>query len=408
MIKAVLLDLDDTLITSDTDNFFPTYLRELGRHAAALGPPEQFVKQLMGSFEQTLYQYDPARPLYERLMERFSAEAGHELATLEPLFVSFYSDVYQSLRDWIQARPASRRLLEWLFARDYTVVVATNPGLPEVAIHHRMRWGDIAPEQYDFDLITTLESMHFGKPRAEYYAEIVLRLGVEPDEAIMVGDDWAADLVGAATAGLHTFWVTPDGAEPPDDSVQVSGFGTYESFVEKVLGGWLDTLPSGEGSSRSSLLCRLAAYPAAVDAVRRPYPRAVLECSPAEGEWSARDIMCHLRDHELQVRANLERILQETNPFLSANTDPWAEGEHYRRVPFEQAFEVFVSRRAATVEWLKSLPEATWKRQARDAIFGPTCFEEVVGFLAEHDRTHLQQMKDAIEYARTACDGASR
>lgn len=406
MIKAVLLDLDDTLITSNTHNFFPAYLRELGQYAAAISPPEQFVDQMMSSFERTLYQYDPARPLYERVMERFSEDIGHELATLEPLFASFYRDAYQALSGWIRPRPESRRLLEWLFDHDYTVVVATNPGLPEAAIHHRMRWGDIPPEQYDFDMITTLESMHFGKPTAEYYSEIVLRLGVEPHEAIMVGDDWDADLVGAAAAGLHTFWVTTEGSEPPDGSIQVSGYGTYESFVEKVLDGWLDTLPTDGNISRSSLIHRLAAYPAAIDAARRPYLRDVLECNPAEDEWSARDIVCHLRDHEAQTRARLERILAEDNPFLSADTNPWAAGALYRRVPFEEAFDVFVERREAMVEWLKTIPEEGWKQQARDAIFGPTCFEEVVSFLADHDRMHLQQMKDAIEHGVRACDGA--
>jgi hypothetical protein len=32
-----------------------------------------------------------------------------------------------------------------------------------------------------------------------------------------------------------------------------------------------------------------------------------------------------------------------------------------------------------------------WSREARHAIFGPTNFMEIVGFMADHDRMHIQQ-----------------
>lgn len=359
MIKAVLLDLDDTLIKSSTEDFFPTYLKRLGHHASTLAPPEQFVGQLMHSFGETLAQDEPTRPLYPRVMERFAGESGHALATLEPLFERFYNDQFVALRDWIEPRAESRELLHWLFDKGYAVIVATNPGLPQAAIFHRMRWGDVAPEDYDFDMITTLETMHFGKPRPEYYAEIILRLDVDPHEAIMVGDDWEADLVGAAEVGLHTFWVTENGGPPPDPDLPLDGFGPYPAFVDRVIHGWLDTLgdaPLGRSQQRS-LAHRLAVAPAAVDAIRRPHPEVILECCPDEGEWSARDIVCHLRDYESQARERLERILRGDNPFLSANTNPWEYSSMYHKVAFEGALSVFAERRAQTVEWLRSLPD---------------------------------------------------
>jgi hypothetical protein len=40
---------------------------------------------------------------------------------------------------------------------------------------------------------------------------------------------------------------------------------------------------------------------------------------------------------------------------------------------------------------LKSLEPDVWSRRARHAIFGPTNFLEVTGFLTDHDRMHIQQ-----------------
>lgn len=405
MIKAVLLDLDDTLILTDTDNFFPAYLKRLGAYAADFDDPRRFVNRIMGTFVETLGEDDPTRPLFDRLMEKLAADGGHERAALEDLFTAFYRDAYQALNGWIQPRPESRRLLDFLFTQRKRVVVATNPGLPEAAIHHRMRWGDVAPEDYPFDLVTTLETMHFGKPRPEYYAEIAWRLAVEPHEAVMVGNDWDADIVPAGAVGLHTYWITQDGEAPPDGDVMLAGWGTYSDFVAWVLSGALDELPERGDEHPPALLHRLAASPAAIDALRRPHPREVLECCPGEDEWSARDIVCHLRDHEAEEQARLARVLHEENPFLSANLNPWSEGETYQRVSFEMAFQVFVERRSRTVGWLRSLPVEAWSEPARDAIFGPSRFGELVAFIAEHDRTHLEQMRRAIAHALTARAG---
>ena len=40
---------------------------------------------------------------------------------------------------------------------------------------------------------------------------------------------------------------------------------------------------------------------------------------------------------------------------------------------------------------LKDQSQEMWSRNARHAIFGPTNFQEVVGFVADHDRLHIQQ-----------------
>lgn len=402
MIKAVLLDLDDTLITTRIETFFPTYLQELGKYLSHLAPPDQFVERLMVAFYKTLNAYEPSRPLYERLIERFAVDGGFAPAELESQFAAFYDERYGVLRPFIQPRPESHRLLKELFGNGLKVAVATNPGLPITAIQQRMAWGDIEASDYPFALITSLEEMHFGKPSAEYYAEIALRLDVEPGEAIMVGDSWEDDIVGAAEGGLHTYWVTESSANPPDPSVPLDDCGPFAQFVRAVEAGWLGRIGC-EDSGRSALMSRLAAYPAALDALRRPHPREVLECCPGLDEWSARDIVCHLRDYELDARERQRRILDESDPFLSANLAPWAAGAGYQDVPFGEALGEFVRRRAETLAWLRTVPGEDWARSARDAIFGPTTFLEMVGFLTEHDRTHLHQMHDAIEFALSVC-----
>ncbi len=406
MIKAVLLDLDDTLIATNTSNFFALYLRELGQYVVQripqLAPPEQFIQQLMNSYGRIAAQYDPTRTLYERLMEDFSGVVGMEQDTLAPVFDDFYAQCYPPLMRLIRPRPETTALLTCLVDHGYRLALATNPGLPRTAIVQRLAAGGITISRFPFELVTCLETMHFGKPHITYYAEILARLDLHPCEAIMVGDDWENDIVGAVAVGLHTFWITEDGSPPPHDGPLPSGSGSYAQFIQMVQCGWLDAIEPLPCET-AGLIARLAASPAAIDALCRPYEPQILECKPQEERgWSVRDVVCHLRNHEQQDRQRLDRVLKEDNPFLSAIRahDPGAD---CITLSFRDALAAFAHERAQTLAWLEDVPTAAWKRPARDAIFGPTTFEEVVRFMLAHDRTHLHQIRDTLAQALALC-----
>lgn len=399
MIKAVLLDLDDTLISTNTALFFPTYLKALGEYASSIAPANTFIQKIVVAYNEALATYDVTNQLYPRFLQRAVANLQNvkNEQELKQLFTSFYEENYSTLREMIHPRPETPPFLQWLLEHDYHIAIATNPAIPESAILQRMAWGGIPADAYPFAAITTLENMHFGKPQPEYFEEIVMRLGIGTNEAIMIGDDWENDIVGAAACGLNTFWITECGMLPPDD-IPITGYGTYQHLIALIQAGWLDIL-TPPPLTHHMLIHRLKAFPAQLDSLIKTYNRRILECCPAKSEWSVRDIICHLRDHEAaEDRLRLQRIIEQDNPFLSANYDPWGKAHEYADIPIEKAFSDFVQHRTETVEWLLGLPEETWDRPARYAIFGPTNFEEMVRFTTEHDRTHLVQIQDAIKH----------
>ena len=71
-------------------------------------------------------------------------------------------------------------------------------------MEQRLDWGGLSAD--DFDLITSIENMHFCKPHAEYYLEITRMIGCPPEQCLMAGNDVVEDL-NAAAAGLDTFLV---------------------------------------------------------------------------------------------------------------------------------------------------------------------------------------------------------
>jgi FMN phosphatase YigB (HAD superfamily) len=395
MIKAILLDLDDTLITANSESFFPEYVALMARRLSVLAAEETALSALRSGVRAAGTDLDPLKTTEEVFMTAFAEMVTRPREEIQAAFETFFTTDLPTLRGRVSARQKAIQLLDWLFAHDYTVVVATNPVTPETAIHQRMAWGQIPIGRYPFALITTLETMHFTKPNPHYYEEILARTGARPEETLMVGDHWEWDIEGAVNAGLNTFWVTDGQASPDRPEGEADGQGTFDTFVDLVFSGWLATLEP-LCRTQDALLSQLAAMPAAIDTLLRTYSKDVIEQHPGEDEWSVVDAISHLRCHELtEDRPWLERILAEENPFISA-THSQQTREPRPKAPHEE-LQAFAELRAETVAWLKTLPGEAWQRRARHSIFGPTCFEEMIGFMGEHGRTHLRQMHVAIE-----------
>jgi len=82
----------------------------------------------------------------------------------------------------------------------------------------------------------------------------------------------------------------------------------------------------------------------------------------------------------------------EAQPFVPRpDAAVWAKQRNYQNEDGPEALREFTSTRVEILRILKSLESELWTRKARHAIFGPTNFTEVVGFIADHDRMHIQQ-----------------
>lgn len=386
---TLLLDLDDTLLDTNIQEFAPAYFSSLSNALAGHVSPEIMLPALMGGTKAMMLNTDPALTLRQVFDAYFFPRLGVERQALEAQIEHYYEAIFPSIQSVTRQRPEAIAFVEWAFASGHRVAVATNPYFPIKAIHHRLRWAGLPPERYPFALISAYETFHFTKESGAYFYEFLGQLGWPNDPLVMVGNDLNMDLLPALNVGLPVFWVR-DGR---DESYPEIPQGTFAD-----LRAWLETADADKlcpsFQTPQACLAALRATPASIAALTAALPPEAWQCRPEPGEWCLTEILCHLRDVDRDVHlVRLRKVLAEENPFLpSEMTDGWVETRGYARQEGRLALEEFVAARKELLALLEGLDAAAWQRSARHAIFGPTSLLELARLAAEHDRLHIQQV----------------
>lgn len=205
-LKAILFDLDGTLLGIDMDFFLKKYFEKMVAMARERGleKTQTLVKQVWRATEAMIMNKDPRRTNREVFEEDFFRDFHHPPSVMRPFFDEFYECGFGQLKEHCWCLPEVRPIMEKVFDKGYRVIIATNSVFPRAALQQRLNWAGVG--DFPYELITSYEVMHFTKPHVEYYREITDFIGLPPGECLMVGNDVGEDLC-AARLGMKTFLV---------------------------------------------------------------------------------------------------------------------------------------------------------------------------------------------------------
>lgn len=201
-MKALLLDLDGTLLGMDWDTFMSEYFRLLTAELSDIMAPELLYKRVWKATEAMIVNDDPTITNQQVFISDFFSGLSLKPDEVMPRFDRFYSNTFPQLQKHTRPVPGARRLITVAQEMGLKVVVATNPVFPREAILQRIQWAELG--DFSFDLVTTYEFMHFCKPNPRYYLEVAELLGVAPQDCLMVGNDMEEDM-SAGRLGMRTF-----------------------------------------------------------------------------------------------------------------------------------------------------------------------------------------------------------
>lgn len=205
MIKAVLFDLDGTLLPMDQDYFISEYMKGLALKMSEYGyEPESFTKAMWAGVKG-VYKNDGSLLNEERFWEECERALQRRVRDDEQYFNEFYETEFQKYREICGFNPAAKPTVDQIRSMGYRVALATNPFFPMIATESRTRWAGFEPT--DFEFITTFENSYSCKPNPRYYLEVANKLGLSPEECLMVGNDVRDDMI-AETVGMKVFLLT--------------------------------------------------------------------------------------------------------------------------------------------------------------------------------------------------------
>lgn len=231
MITTVMFDMDGTLIPFDQDEFIKLYFGGLCRKVAPLGyDPDNTVKAVWAG-TKAMIKNDGSKLNSEVFWEVFNA-MNEGLPDARHLCDEFYTNEFRAVESVVQYKVDRKPLIQKLRDKGLKIVLATNPLFPADGMATRLSWVGLTPE--DFDLVTHYDNSTYCKPFPGYFREVMGKLGVQPEECIMIGNSVQDDMA-AVNAGLRVFLVPEYLENPQGADCSALPQGTLEEAVEHVL-----------------------------------------------------------------------------------------------------------------------------------------------------------------------------
>jgi hypothetical protein len=150
--------------------------------------------------------------------------------------------------------------------------------------------------------------------------------------------------------------------------------------------------------TRAEVLAEFAAFPTRLAALVGAATSAALERPAAAGEWSALQVLCHLRDAALVYALRFRFIALNPETFMP-NTDEerWVREGRETVADIPAMLDTIAASRSDIARLLGRLDDAVWTRSGHHEVLGPVVLEEYVRHQVVHERAHLAQLQAALE-----------
>ena len=151
-----------------------------------------------------------------------------------------------------------------------------------------------------------------------------------------------------------------------------------------------------DAEQRAALVAAYVAGPDTIRASLEAITEAELDARPADGGWTAREVVHHTADSEMTSAIRLRRLVAEENPLIVGyDGDEFARRLHYADRPIGPALDAITGARATTAQILAGLTEAEWARTGTHSESGPYGVERWLEIYAAHCHDHADQIRQA-------------
>ena len=154
------------------------------------------------------------------------------------------------------------------------------------------------------------------------------------------------------------------------------------------------------------ILTMLAAAPRRISALTAGLSPAQLRTAPGPDEWSANDVLAHLRAcNEVWGGYYIMTSLAKDKPIIKAmNPRTWIKNTDYLEQEFQPSLRAFTKQRRKLLAILEPLPPKDWTRMKTLIGAGKPLQQTLISHadgLARHERPHLKQIERIVNTMQT-------
>ena len=148
-LKAVLIDLDNTLILFEETTFFKAYMKEISTHFSDLMDPQQFTQRLLYS-TQMMVNNNGEQTNAEFFMDAFANGITIDKNELWHCFELFYANEFEQFQPLMSPLKGAPTVLNSIQQKGLKIVIATNPMFPMNVQLTRLRWAGFTDFKFDY------------------------------------------------------------------------------------------------------------------------------------------------------------------------------------------------------------------------------------------------------------------
>ncbi|MBQ3061226.1 MAG: HAD family hydrolase [Lachnospiraceae bacterium] len=230
-IKAVLFDLDGTLLPMEQEVFIKTYFKGLGAKLAMHGYEPKELLENVWTGTMKMIKNDGSKTNDKVFWDYFVTKYGEKVLEDIRFFDEFYENNFDSVASVCGHNLEAAKTVDILKEKGLRIALATNPVFPPIATIKRIGWARLSPE--DFEIITNYENSRYCKPNPNYYMDILNQMNLEPEECLMVGNDVSEDMV-AEKLGMKVFLLTDCLINSTDRDISDFPNGSFKELLEYV------------------------------------------------------------------------------------------------------------------------------------------------------------------------------
>jgi uncharacterized damage-inducible protein DinB len=134
-----------------------------------------------------------------------------------------------------------------------------------------------------------------------------------------------------------------------------------------------------------------------IESITKYIDNSRLQARPNKEDWSANDILAHLRSCADVWGKSIEKMIakdKQTLPYV--HPLQWIEKTDYPELPFRESFQTFKSQRRKLLGALKKLPFEDWSRGATIKGREHTIFSQVRR-MARHESEHCKEIDKLLK-----------